>query len=242
MTGKKIRFTFLYITVFLVNILLVGCDNSNNKEKKAYESEKENTHKDIKNEEASSSPIENIKEDSKPKPTLEAKPTIEPKPDEKEALMAGDEIYIEVYKAKRILKLWEGQELIGEYPVGLGFEPVGHKKHEGDGKTPEGNYYVCVKNSQSKFYLSLGLSYPNIDDAKEALDADRISREEYESIKEAINNKTRPLWYTPLGGEIMIHGHGSESDWTQGCVAVENDIMDILWEKCQIGTQVFIYP
>ena len=44
----------------------------------------------------------------------------------------------------------------------------------------------------------------------------------------AIDNWKRPDWYTPLGGAIMIHGHGSGSDWTEGCIAVENEVMDIL--------------
>ena len=45
-----------------------------------------------------------------------------------------------------------------------------------------------------------------------------------------------------LEGKIMIHGHGSHSDWTEGCVAVEDSVMDILWESVTIGSQVEIYP
>jgi L,D-peptidoglycan transpeptidase YkuD (ErfK/YbiS/YcfS/YnhG family) len=154
----------------------------------------------------------------------------------------SEEIFIEVYKEDRILKLWKGDLLQGEYPVGLGFHPVGHKEQEGDGKTPEGSYYVCVKNPNSRFYLSLGVSYPGISDAKKALSSDRITQSEYDSIISAINSGTSPPWNTPLGGEIMIHGNGSDSDWTAGCVAVDNDIMDILFEQCKVGTRIEIYP
>lgn len=157
-------------------------------------------------------------------------------------IINSDDIFIEVYKKERFLKLWDAELLIGEYPIGLGFNPIGHKEKEGDGKTPEGSYYVCVKNPNSRFYLSLGVSYPGISDAENALASDRITRAQYDNIISAINGGTTPPWYTPLGGEIMIHGNGSGSDWTAGCVAVDNDVMDILWELCDVGTIIIIYP
>ena len=157
-------------------------------------------------------------------------------------LSNSSDVFLEVFKEDRILKLWKEELLLGEYPIGLGFNPLGHKEKEGDGKTPEGRYYVCVKNSNSRFYLSLGVSYPGISDAENAIASDRITQSQYESIVSAINLGTSPPWNTPLGGEIMIHGNGSGSDWTAGCVAVENDVMNILWEKCEVGTRIDIYP
>jgi hypothetical protein len=147
-----------------------------------------------------------------------------------------------VKKDDRILQLWDDDSLRASYPIGLGWEPVGDKKKEGDGKTPEGIYYVCTRNNYSRFYLSLGLSYPNIEDAKEALDEGLIDQGTYNQIEDAINRGVQPPWNTALGGEIMIHGHGSQSDWTAGCIAVDNDVMDILWENCGLGTTVIIEP
>lgn len=149
---------------------------------------------------------------------------------------------IVVKKSLRLLELWDGINLISDYPVGLGGAPEGHKQCEGDGKTPEGEYYVCTKNNHSNFYLSLGLSYPNTKDAQSALDDGRINKRTFDKIKNAIERKEKPSWRTPLGGEIMIHGHGSQSDWTAGCVAVDNEIMDILWRLCPLGTPVTILP
>ena len=128
------------------------------------------------------------------------------------------------------------------YPIGLGWTPIGDKEKEGDGKTPEGTYYVCSRNSASRFYLSLGLSYPNKEDAYEGLEAGLIDQNTYNQIEDAINREVQPPWNTTLGGEIMIHGHGSHSDWTAGCIAVDDDIMDILWENCRMGTTVIIEP
>lgn len=149
---------------------------------------------------------------------------------------------IVVKKGERILELWDGDSLYGSYPIGLGWEPVGHKQREGDGRTPEGSYYVCVRNSNSRFYLSLGVSYPNKEDAKKALEEERIDQSTYDQIATAIDNGTQPPWYTPLGGEIMIHGMGSASDWTAGCIAVDNEVMDILWKYCPMNTPILIKP
>lgn len=147
-----------------------------------------------------------------------------------------------VKKADRILQLWDGDTLRANYPIGLGWTPIGDKEKEGDGKTPEGTYYVCTRNSYSRFYLSLGLSYPNKEDAYEGLETGLIDQSTYNQIEDAINREVQPPWNTALGGEIMIHGRGSHSDWTAGCIAVEDDIMDILWENCQMGTRVIIEP
>lgn len=152
------------------------------------------------------------------------------------------EVRIVVKKSQRKLELWQGEILIGSYSVGLGFTPEGHKQVEGDGKTPEGEYYVCTRVNPSVFYLSLGVSYPNKNDARAALEDGRIDQATYDRIATAIDNGQRPDWYTPLGGEIMIHGLGGSRDWTAGCVAVDNDVMDILFEYCQLGTRITILP
>ena len=152
------------------------------------------------------------------------------------------EVRLVVKKAERRLEVWQGETLVVTFPVGLGKDPVGHKQREGDNKTPEGEYYVCVKNRNSRYYLSLGVSYPNKEDAAAALQDGRIDRQTYERIARAIDKGGRPDWYTALGGEIMIHGHGSASDWTRGCIAVENEVMDMLFAWCSLGTRITILP
>lgn len=158
-------------------------------------------------------------------------------------LNSGDgEVYIIVKKSERLLELWQGEKLIVSFSIGLGWEPEGHKQIEGDGKTPEGEYYVCVRNSNSSFYLSLGVSYPNKEDAAKALEDGRIDSNTYKRIANAIDKGQCPDWYTALGGEIMIHGCGGSSDWTAGCIAVDNDVMDYLFDCCPMGTKITILP
>jgi murein L,D-transpeptidase YafK len=147
-----------------------------------------------------------------------------------------------VRKADRRLDLYSGEKLLRSYKAGLGFSPVADKIREGDGATPEGEFYVFVKNNRSAYYLSLGISYPNVEDADRGLRDGLINRAQHRAITEAIRKKTAPPQYTKLGGLIYIHGHGGRSDWTWGCVALENDDIRELFEAVTVGTSVTIQP
>lgn len=149
---------------------------------------------------------------------------------------------IRIRKSQRMLELYDGNERVARIQVALGHEPEGAKKKEGDKKTPEGQYFICVRNAHSKYHLSLGINYPNAEDAKAGLDAGLITEAQYESIVSAQEQGKRPSWSTALGGEIMIHGGGSGSDWTLGCIAVQDEDMDYLWELVPLGTPVEILP
>jgi murein L,D-transpeptidase YafK len=145
-----------------------------------------------------------------------------------------------VKKSMREMSLYDGDSLLRTYHIGLGSSPVEDKVRSGDKRTPEGNFYVCVKNANSKFYLSLGLSYPNAEDAERGLKDALITRQQRDSIVRAIDRGIRPPWDTPLGGEIFIHGNGSSSDWTWGCVAVEDAEMRELFDAVPMGARVRI--
>lgn len=150
--------------------------------------------------------------------------------------------HIVIKKKDRKLELFDGEKLVKTYPIALGFAPVGDKEREGDGKTPEGEFYVHFKNDKSKFYLSIGISYPNAEAAKRGLATKLITRAEYDAIVQAINDKKTPPQKTRLGGEIFIHGGGSATDWTQGCAALGNADIKELFETIPVGTRVEIKP
>ena len=149
---------------------------------------------------------------------------------------------IVIRKEARTLEVFDGEKLIKSYEIALGFEPKGDKEIEGDGKTPEGDFYVFTKNSKSKFYLSLGISYPSIEDAKRGLENQLIARAQHDEIVDAIKQKKMPLQNTRLGGEIYIHGDGNLTDWTAGCVALKNKDMKELFDAIEIATPVRIEP
>ncbi|MCA1555678.1 MAG: L,D-transpeptidase [Acidobacteria bacterium] len=145
-----------------------------------------------------------------------------------------------VSKSKRQIFLYANGEIVHTYKIALGTNPVDDKVKQGDRATPEGDFYVCVKNERSNFYLSLGLSYPNSEDAERGLRDKLITRRERDAIMGAIQNKRRPPWNTALGGEIFIHGGGTDGDWTWGCVALANADIKELFDAVPLGTSVRI--
>lgn len=147
-----------------------------------------------------------------------------------------------VEKGARRLRLYSGGELVRVRRVALGFEPAGDKVKQGDGRTPEGEFHVCMKNERSKFYLSLGLSYPNEEDAARGLREGLITKATAASIVRAVRAGRCPAWNTALGGEIFIHGGGASGDWTFGCVALENPEIKELFDTIPAGTPVRIEP
>ncbi|WP_394179041.1 murein L,D-transpeptidase family protein [Yoonia maritima] len=129
---------------------------------------------------------------------------------------------IQVFKGQRRMQLLHHNKLLNEYQFQLGFTPEGHKVHEGDGRTPEGAYLIDRRNPNSKYHLSLGISYPNANDVANA----------------------RSQGLDP-GGDIFIHGTPDpwvgKADWTWGCIAISNKEMDDVYAMVNTGTLVTIY-
>ena len=150
--------------------------------------------------------------------------------------------HIVVMKGKRRMELYADGSIVRTYQIGLGLNPVPDKIRQGDRATPEGEFYVFTKNNRSAFYLSLGISYPNVEDAERGLRDGLISRAQHDAIVRAIKRKATPPQNTKLGGDIYIHGNGAKSDWTWGCVALENEDMRELFDAVAVGTRVTIKP
>ena len=142
-----------------------------------------------------------------------------------------------IEKAARRLTLLDAEgKLLFSCPVGLGRQPVGPKEREGDGRTPEGVYFVCLKK-RGKYGPSLGVSYPNEQDARRCgADEALIS-----CIRQRAARMERPPWGTALGGEIYIHGGGA-SDWTAGCIALRDADAEALYGLTEVGTEISIQP
>lgn len=165
---------------------------------------------------------------------------MDPSPMTKAILPELKDPEIVIRKSARVLEVYDGSRLVRRFSTVLGSSPELDKEIEGDGRTPEGEFYVFVKNPKSRFHLSLGLSYPAADDAERGLADGLISREEYEAIVNAAREKKMPPQKTRLGGEIYIHGGGISRNWTAGCIALENDEMTALFEAIPVGTRVTI--
>lgn len=153
---------------------------------------------------------------------------------------APHESRIAIVKSQRRLVLLHGEQQLAEIPIIVGRQPVGHKQREGDERTPEGDYYICYRNPESRFHRFLGLSYPSAEDAADALAQGVIDQSTHDSICSAIEAGKRPDWYTPLGGEVGIHGGGIDRAGTAGCIAMDNEWIECLWEATCLGTPVSI--
>ncbi|MGH7678294.1 MAG: L,D-transpeptidase family protein [Gemmatimonadaceae bacterium] len=140
---------------------------------------------------------------------------------------AADSLVLD--KSERVLKLYEQGQLVLTYAVALGTNPVGPKVRRGDGRTPEGLYYISGRNPQSKYHLALRISYPNTTDRA------RASRR----------------GVSP-GGDIMIHGLPRtvatigalhrQQDWTEGCIAVTNEEIEEMWRNVADNARILIKP
>lgn len=150
--------------------------------------------------------------------------------------------YVVVRKNKRNMALCNKGNLVKNYQIALGFTPVGDKNIEGDGKTPEGVFYAAAFYPNSTYYHSYLISYPDKADATRGINGGLISQSQKSAIDTAQNNCGIPPQTTPLGGQLLIHGMGSTSDWTLGCVAGENDTLDELKNVLGVRDTIVIYP
>lgn len=148
---------------------------------------------------------------------------------------------IKVSKSDGVMTVFDAGEPVKSYRVITGANE-GDKQREGDRRTPEGVFRVVYRNPKSKFVLSLGLDYPNQEDADRGLRSGMISAKQHDAILTAITNGKRPPWNTPLGGEIMIHGAKGKRKGTLGCVAMDDDAIRELYPKIGHGVQVEILP
>lgn len=151
------------------------------------------------------------------------------------------EVRLDVFKADRRLELYASDVLLATYRVALGWSPKGDKEVEGDGRTPEGEYRVVTRHT-SKFHLFLGLDYPNEEDVARALEAKRIDEKTAKAVRAKLEAGEKPPWDTPMGGAIGVHGGGRTFDWTAGCVAVENEEIEVVYAAAKMGTRVRVFP
>lgn len=165
---------------------------------------------------------------------------------------------IVVLKKKRELQLWEGKNLYKSYSMRLSlsynnplFRP-GPKRREGDMQTPVGFYKISKKRQRTNYPKSLLISYPN--------------------EKDRHNARVLGIPEDQIGGMILIHGNPyrpspgvrafaaklgiSEGtidqwardyfypyfDWTNGCIAVNDDEMDEIFDLIKKDTPINIYP
>jgi hypothetical protein len=131
-------------------------------------------------------------------------------------------------KLDRSLNLYYSGLLLVSYPVELGTNGLQRKLFAGDRATPEGMYRVVKlkEGRETKYHKALLLDYPNEDD-------------------QARFDRARQRGEIPrgrgIGSMIEIHGGGGDGgDWTDGCIALANQDIDMVYARAHVGTLVTI--
>ena len=150
--------------------------------------------------------------------------------------------YVVVHKSKRNVALCKSGKLVKNFRSGLGSKPAGDKSKEGDGRTPEGVFYVPRLLPNSSFHKAFLLSYPSVDAATRGLSDGLITSNVRSQIQSAHAACVEPPQTTALGGDIELYGHGSGEDWTSGCIALENGDIDTLWGSIGVKDTIVVVP
>ena len=134
-----------------------------------------------------------------------------------------------VLKSQRLLELLHDGNVFETFPIALGREPIGRKEREGDGRTPEGIYFIDWRTDDTRFTRELHISYPDANDQAQARDM-----------------------HVDPGGAIFIHGLPRDygpfdppkwyRDWTEGCISVGNLAIVKIWNAVPDGTPIEIRP
>jgi len=134
-----------------------------------------------------------------------------------------------VLKGQRLLELARNGQVFATYPVALGSEPVGPKRQQGDGRTPEGVYLIDWRTEDTRYTRELHISYPDERDRGRAQQT-----------------------HVDPGGAIFIHGLPRDygpfdppvwyKDWTEGCISVGNQAIVKIWNAVPDGTPIEIRP
>jgi hypothetical protein len=135
---------------------------------------------------------------------------------------------IVVEKIPAVCHLYHGGKKKYTFDAEFGSNWLGDKMSRGDMATPEGKYMVTKKLSggSTKYYKALMISYPNKIDIQE--------------FNERTRNGKLPA-DARIGDMIEIHGDGGKgANWTQGCVALRNADMDVIYKYAAKGTPVTI--
>ncbi len=140
---------------------------------------------------------------------------------------------VRVHKRAHRMLLLSEDVVVRQYSVALGYGGLGPKKREGDGVTPTGTYRMTGKLAKSPWHTLIGVSYPNYDDV----------------LRHASLKASREIPHDAgIGFGIAVHGRSANqadgehknSDWTLGCIALDNDEIDEFSRVVPKGTPIII--
>ncbi len=131
--------------------------------------------------------------------------------------------------------------------IAIGSNGAAERRSRGDETTPLGEFTITDIRPSKRFELFMEINYPNREHTERAFLEERISKEEYNSLRVNLDQGTPPPQDTSLGGFLGIHGLGWSSpeihkavNWTDGCIALTNEQLDELADWVSVGTRVVV--
>ncbi len=157
-----------------------------------------------------------------------------------------------VSKSEHQLTVFYNNEVIKSFRVGISKHGVGPRRIWADELTPEGSFLIASMQYESRF----GPRQMLLDTTTQSLkdyyvqygDAGRLRIASWEfqhksldTIWEVYDFNQEDLEF-PIWNDILIHGGGSNSDWTWGCIALDDqdiiELYDILKQSTNGGLGV----
>lgn len=165
-----------------------------------------------------------------------------------------DDMRIVVAKSAHILEVYRGAERVAEYPVALSGRGPGPRRTWADGLTPEGTFLIASMQYESRFGPRQMLLETNAqaradyvaqygDDGRARIAAWETGHGALDTVWETYDfNEAYPE--AKLWNDILIHGGGTDRDWTLGCIALDDadlvELFELLQESARRGLGVAV--
>lgn len=143
-----------------------------------------------------------------------------------------DDYQILINKSHRTLTLSQSAVIVASYPIAISVHGSGPRTTWSDELTPEGTFLIASMQYESRFgprQMLLETTSQSLTDYLNQYGAEGKNRlAQFESS----HGKLDTIWETydfnkvypdfPMWNDILIHGGGVASDWTWGCVALDD--------------------
>lgn len=150
-------------------------------------------------------------------------------------------------KASTLQVLQDDREMLIFSDIAIGRYGTSLDRRRGDNTTPLGHFKIAWITEDTSFHRFFGFNFPTKEYVDRAFRSGQLDKKTRNKIYKALAAGRLPPQNTILGGSLGIHGIGKgdisvheQYNWTNGCVALTNDQIDLLTVWVRIGTPVEI--
>jgi hypothetical protein len=143
-----------------------------------------------------------------------------------------------VSKSKHQLTVFHNNEIVKAFPIGISKHGAASRQIWADELTPEGSFLIASMQYKSRFgprQMLLDTTKQSLNDyyvqygdtGRQRITSWELQHGYLDTIWEVYDfNQENPEF--PIWNDILIHGGGSDSDWTWGCIALDDqDIIEL---------------